>query len=156
MTLFRPESNPRIVLLSGCPVSVVNPCFCGQAVTAFFWSGVTGKSTYTRLQFSPTLACGFSSKHTFQLTMPLINEPNNRDELSFNESKELWRHSSPHTTQIYDFMKKSGQKHGVSFDSYHDLWRWSVSEPAQFWEDIWHYTTVKAHKPYDKVSTNHH
>lgn len=88
--------------------------------------------------------------------MPLINEPTNNDELSFNGSKELWQHSSPHTTQIYDFMKKSGQKHAVSFDSYHDLWRWSVSEPAQFWEDIWHYTAVKAHKPYDKVSTNHH
>jgi hypothetical protein len=28
------------------------------------------------------------------------------------------------------------------------LWKWSVSEPAQFWEEIWHYTKINAHTPY--------
>ncbi|PLB43697.1 acetoacetyl-CoA synthase [Aspergillus steynii IBT 23096] len=66
-------------------------------------------------------------------------------------SKELWRHSAPHTTQIYDFMQKSNQNYGSSLASYNDLWQWSVSEPAKFWEHVWHYTAVKAHKPYNTV-----
>lgn len=67
-------------------------------------------------------------------------------------SKELWRHSNPHTTQIFDFIQTSNAKHGLSMTSYNDLWQWSVSEPANFWEDVWNYTAVRAHKPYDRVS----
>ena len=71
--------------------------------------------------------------------------------MSLSNTEELWRHSSPQTTAIYDFMTKASKKHGVSFSSYHDLWHWSVSEPAKFWEDVWHYTAVKAHQPYETV-----
>lgn len=74
--------------------------------------------------------------------------------MSLSEPQELWRHSSPQTTMIYDFMTKTSQKHGVSFGSYQDLWRWSVAEPAKFWDDVWHYTAVKAHQPYQTVSSS--
>lgn len=67
-------------------------------------------------------------------------------------SKELWHHSAPHTTQIYDFMQKSNQNYGSALSSYHDLWQWSVSEPAKFWEHVWHYTAIKAHNSYSTVS----
>ncbi|KAI9923474.1 hypothetical protein AWENTII_010043 [Aspergillus wentii] len=63
----------------------------------------------------------------------------------------LWRPSSPQDTQIYDFMKRSSQKYGVPLDNYNDLWQWSISETAKFWEEVWHYTAVKAHKPYERV-----
>ncbi|KAK1143988.1 hypothetical protein N8T08_005897 [Aspergillus melleus] len=66
-------------------------------------------------------------------------------------SKELWRHSAPHTTQIYDFIQKSNQTYGTSLTSYDDLWQWSVSEPAKFWEHVWHYTAIKAHNQYNVV-----
>ncbi|RAK97128.1 acetoacetate--CoA ligase family protein [Aspergillus ibericus CBS 121593] len=66
-------------------------------------------------------------------------------------SKELWRHSSPHTTQIFDFIQTSNAKHGLSMTTYNDLWQWSVSEPAKFWEDVWDYTSIRAHRPYDRV-----
>lgn len=69
--------------------------------------------------------------------------------------RELWRHSSPQHTKMYDFMKRVSQKHGVSLDGYHDLWQWSVSEPAKFWGDVWQYTAVKAHKPYGTVSMSY-
>lgn len=84
--------------------------------------------------------------------MPLIKEPDNHTHVSPDGPRELWLHSSPRNTQIYDFMKESCHKHGLSFNTYQDLWRWSISEPAEFWEDVWHYTAVKAHKPYDRVS----
>lgn len=82
--------------------------------------------------------------------MPLINEPAH-GEISTGP-KELWRHSAPESTQIHDFMAKTGQKHGTSFGNYNDLWNWSISEPAKFWEEIWHYTGIKAHTPYDRVT----
>ncbi|EAU39033.1 hypothetical protein ATEG_00387 [Aspergillus terreus NIH2624] len=66
-------------------------------------------------------------------------------------AKELWRHSAPQDTQIYDFMKKANEKYGLSLNNYNDLWQWSVSEPANFWEHVWNYTPVKTHSQYDQV-----
>lgn len=82
--------------------------------------------------------------------MPLISESPQDD--GQTGVKELWRPSSPQTTQIYDFMTKASRKYNLSLKIYNDLWTWSVSQPAQFWEEIWHYTAIKAHKPYDTVS----
>jgi acetoacetyl-CoA synthetase len=70
------------------------------------------------------------------------------------EAKELWRHSDPHSTQIYDFMHSLNQKYQLSLQNYNDLWQWSISKPSEFWEEIWHYTNVKAHKPYERVSSS--
>ncbi|KAJ5904175.1 AMP-dependent synthetase/ligase [Penicillium tannophilum] len=77
--------------------------------------------------------------------MPHIDEDINL------EAKELWRPSSPEKTQIYDFMTKVSTKHGLSMYDYNALWQWSISEPAKFWEEIWHYTGIKAHQPYQQV-----
>ncbi|KAJ5219460.1 uncharacterized protein N7498_001559 [Penicillium cinerascens] len=73
------------------------------------------------------------------------------DESVTTEAKELWRPSSPETTQIHDFMTKVNNKYGQSLSDYNALWEWSVSQPAQFWEEIWHYTHIKAHQPYKQV-----
>lgn len=75
------------------------------------------------------------------------------DEAVSTEAKELWRPSSPEKTQIYDFMTKVNKKHGLSMNDYDSLWKWSVSEPAKFWEEIWHYTNIIAHEPYTQVSS---
>lgn len=75
------------------------------------------------------------------------------DEAVSSEARELWRPSSLETTQIYDFMTRVNKKHGQSFNDYNALWKWSVSDPAMFWEEIWHYTSIKAHEPYQQVST---
>lgn len=65
--------------------------------------------------------------------------------------QELWRHSAPESTRIYHFMKTIAAKHGIPLRSYNDLWNWSISEPAKFWEEIWLYTSIIAHRPYDHV-----
>ncbi|KAJ5937914.1 AMP-dependent synthetase/ligase [Penicillium verhagenii] len=77
--------------------------------------------------------------------MPHIDEDVSLD------AKELWRPSSPEKTQIYDFMTKVSNRHGLSLSDYNDLWQWSISEPAKFWEEIWHYTGIKAHEQYRQV-----
>ncbi|KAK2795534.1 hypothetical protein FQN52_005301 [Onygenales sp. PD_12] len=69
-------------------------------------------------------------------------------------AKELWRPSSPESTKIYMFMSLVNHKYGLNLADYDALWNWSVSEPARFWEEIWHFTGVKAQKNYDKVLDN--
>ncbi|KAJ0416095.1 hypothetical protein BJY00DRAFT_242187 [Aspergillus carlsbadensis] len=69
---------------------------------------------------------------------------------SSESPQELWRHATPESTQIHQFMRKTSEKHGVALDNYDDLWKWSISEPARFWEDIWHYTDIKAQTSYDQ------
>jgi acetoacetyl-CoA synthetase len=66
-------------------------------------------------------------------------------------SAELWRHPHPESTQFYAFQQHVATKHGVSKDSYEDLWKWSIEHAGVFWEEIWHYTGIKANKSYDSV-----
>lgn len=67
------------------------------------------------------------------------------------EAKELWRPSAPEKTQMFRFKKHINQKYNLKLSSYDDLWQWSVSYPAEFWEEVWHQTGVKAHKPHSRV-----
>lgn len=64
---------------------------------------------------------------------------------------ELWRHPDPTKTQLYAFQQHVNSKHSLKTQSYQDLWQWSVDHPAAFWEEIWHYTGIKAHDTYQKV-----
>lgn len=66
-------------------------------------------------------------------------------------ARELWRHPEPEKSQIYAFQQHVNKKYGLSTNSYDALWQWSVDQPAAFWEEIWHYTGIKASKPYDTV-----
>lgn len=73
------------------------------------------------------------------------------DQSASNNSPELWRHSAPEKTQLYAFQQHVKQKHNIPGDTYQDLWQWSVDHPAALWEEVWHYTGIKASKPYHKV-----
>ncbi|CAN5208979.1 acetoacetate--CoA ligase [soil metagenome] len=44
-----------------------------------------------------------------------------------------------------------GQKYGLQFSSYRELWEWSVADVAKFWETLWDYFDVIHHSPYQKV-----
>lgn len=80
--------------------------------------------------------------------MPFLNESTSNGDAV---AKELWRPSNPEQTQMFHFKSYISQKYAVPLPGYSDLWQWSVSEPAKFWEEIWHYTGIKAHKTYDEV-----
>ena len=40
---------------------------------------------------------------------------------------------------------------GLSFESYADLWAWSVDDLEAFWVSIWDFFGVRASQPYDAV-----
>ena len=68
------------------------------------------------------------------------------------EDTELWRHSDPHSSQMYAFLQHVSKKHQLDIKDYDGLYQWSIDHPAAFWEEIWHWTGIKAHKQYDSVS----
>ncbi|EFE42063.1 acetoacetyl-CoA synthase [Trichophyton verrucosum HKI 0517] len=83
--------------------------------------------------------------------MPFMDQPETNGNGHLMEPKELWRPSIPESTQVYQFKNRIIQRHGLSLQNYDDLREWSIRSPALFWEEIWHYTGVKAHKTYDTV-----
>ncbi|MBB3046996.1 acetoacetyl-CoA synthetase [Litorivivens lipolytica] len=71
-------------------------------------------------------------------------------------STPLWTPSAERIAQsklksYQDWLQK---KHDLSFGDYSELHRWSVDQPAQFWESIWQFCDVKAQQPYDSVLQN--
>lgn len=81
-----------------------------------------------------------------------MDQPETNGDGHLMEPKELWSPSIPESTQVYQFKNRIIQRHGLSLQNYDDLREWSIRSPALFWEEIWHYTGVKAHKSYDTVS----
>lgn len=65
--------------------------------------------------------------------------------------KELWRPTSPESTDIYKFKDLVSCKYNLPLVGYDALWKWSITEPANFWGEVWDYTNVKAAKPYETV-----
>ena len=49
------------------------------------------------------------------------------------------------------FMTWLKQSRNLSFEGYDELWRWSTTDQAEFWEAIWHYFAVEADVPYNSV-----
>ncbi|HZC74896.1 MAG TPA: acetoacetate--CoA ligase, partial [Gaiellaceae bacterium] len=43
------------------------------------------------------------------------------------------------------------ERHGLSLEGYHDLWRWSVDELEEFWGSLWQFFEVEASEPYERV-----
>lgn len=73
------------------------------------------------------------------------------DDSTFRSATELWRHPEPQKSQLYAFQQHVAQKHGVKGETYNDLYEWSIQRPAAFWEEVWHYTGIKASKQYETV-----
>jgi len=52
---------------------------------------------------------------------------------------------------ISQYMRWLGSERGRSFDSYDELWQWSVDDIEGFWRSVWDYFQVKAHTPFTQV-----
>ena len=50
------------------------------------------------------------------------------------------------SANLTHYMTWLAEKHGLAFETYWELWQWSVAKPADFWMSIWDYFGVKASK----------
>jgi len=65
----------------------------------------------------------------------------------------LWKPSAERiaNANLTRFMKYLGEQRGQSFSSYDDLYQWSVTQRADFWESVWDFGGIIASRPYDQV-----
>ena len=59
----------------------------------------------------------------------------------------LWAPSAERAagSALAGYMTWLGESRGLSFDSYQDLWRWSVDELEEFWQSLTEYFGVRWH-----------
>ena len=70
--------------------------------------------------------------------------------------KQLWMHHHPTQTRTYEFKAKIEQKYNLHFETYEDLRQWSISNINPFWEEVWHFTGIKASRPFTEVPIQLH
>ncbi|GGK31055.1 acetoacetyl-CoA synthetase [Yeosuana aromativorans] len=70
-------------------------------------------------------------------------------------SNKLWEGSTKfkENSHLYDYQKWLTDNLNLSFNSYEELWQWSVDHITDFWESLWNYFNIISHKPYDTVLT---
>ena len=57
----------------------------------------------------------------------------------------------PYVPQIRLYQNWLRDERGLSFSSYNDLWRWSVTELDAFWQSIWDYFDLQSPTPHTAV-----
>lgn len=70
--------------------------------------------------------------------------------------KMLWKPDEAFikNSNLFHFKKWLETNHGLIFQDYAQLWEWSVSQPAAFWESIWKYFELISHSPYTAVMSD--
>ncbi|CAN5574117.1 acetoacetate--CoA ligase [soil metagenome] len=59
--------------------------------------------------------------------------------------------TAPNVPQIRLYQDWLRERHGIGFDSYDALWRWSVTELDVFWQSIWDYAGMQSPTPHTAV-----
>jgi acetoacetyl-CoA synthetase len=69
------------------------------------------------------------------------------------EGTRLWEPSEEfkENARISDYMKWLKAERDLAFESYNDLWEWSVTDLEGFWASVWEYCGVGASQPYETV-----
>ncbi len=65
----------------------------------------------------------------------------------------LWRPPSPPRGAVVELAAAVAARHGVTVDTYDDLWRWSVTSVDDFWRELWAFFGVAADGDPDPVRT---
>jgi acetoacetyl-CoA synthetase len=60
--------------------------------------------------------------------------------------EQLWQPTAElvEASRLTEYMRWLAERRGLSFDSYEELWRWSVEDLEAFWASIWDYFEVQA------------
>ena len=66
-------------------------------------------------------------------------------------SEMLWQHPSPEQTLMFDFLQRVSRKHRKEFKTYHELYRWSIDNVADFWGEVWKYCGIRHSQSYRQV-----
>ena len=75
------------------------------------------------------------------------------DSTNVTEGDLLWEPSGQLKSEanISRFLQFISNNKKLRFDSYEDLWKWSVASLEDFWESVWEFNGIQASQPYNKV-----
>ena len=59
--------------------------------------------------------------------------------------------TAPYVPQIRLYQQWLAEQRGLHFDSYDDLWRWSITDLDGFWQSIWDYFDLRSPTPHTAV-----
>lgn len=65
--------------------------------------------------------------------------------------RQLWRHSAPQSTRMYQFKELLSKKYNIPLKGYESLRQWSINNLALFWEEVWQFTGIRASQAFTKV-----
>jgi acetoacetyl-CoA synthetase len=67
--------------------------------------------------------------------------------------EKLWEPSAElvERSRLREYMRWLEAEHGLAFDTYDELWRWSVGDLEAFWSSIWDFFGVQADGGYERV-----
>ena len=66
---------------------------------------------------------------------------------------KLWEHPEPASTRMFEFKTLIETKYNVQLPAYRDLHEWTKNQLDNFWEEVWHFTGIKASTPFSKVGS---
>ncbi len=68
-------------------------------------------------------------------------------------NQPLWRPSEQYIkdSNLKKYENWLLQHKGLSFESYHQIWQWSVNNIEDFWESLWQFFEIKSYSPYKTV-----
>lgn len=71
-------------------------------------------------------------------------------------SAPLWTPSADRieASRLMAFCRYIQERHGISVSAYDELHRWSVAEPARFWESVWGFCDIRASSAPDAILRN--
>jgi acetoacetyl-CoA synthetase len=55
---------------------------------------------------------------------------------------------------MLSFSQQLERELGLAFKDYQQLHQWSVDQPAEFWQQIWQFSDIRASRPADQVLTD--
>ena len=66
---------------------------------------------------------------------------------------KLWEGSASfkENSHLFDYKTWLANTLDLHFDTYQDIWQWSVNKTADFWKSIWDYFNIISHSDYDSV-----
>ena len=72
---------------------------------------------------------------------------------SVSEGTLLWQPSEElkQNSVLRSYIDWLADRKGLRFDTYDQLWSWSVAQVEDFWVSIWDYFQVQASQPYTQV-----
>jgi acetoacetyl-CoA synthetase len=69
-----------------------------------------------------------------------------------SNAKLLWKHPTPQSTPMHDFLQLVNRTHDLQLSRYPELHQWSIDNINDFWQRAWEFVGVRHGGAFSSVS----